>query len=139
MNRARVPLPIYFVLLTALLLIVGCTSCTRNERLGTIHTSVIAVNAAKDGFVAWDRLHQQAIADQAASKEEALSTLAAYHERRKPVVNTFEVAYQALAVAATQIDELSLKAALTSAATLIDDIRTLTAGKVDIKPQQGEK
>lgn len=103
-------------------------SCTKSKRSDTIRASLIAVNAVRDGFVAWDHAQQALLVDHAASKEEARAALNAYRDKRSDIVTGFEVAYRALAVAATQNDEVSLKAALAESAELINEVRILIGG-----------
>jgi len=127
--RSYPPLSVYFVLLPVLLcLFMGSVSCTKNKRADTLRQSVLAVNAARDGFSTWDRAHQQSIVDAATSREDGEAKLANYRDRRRPVVDGFEVAYRALAVAATQVDDPSLTAAIAKATELIDAVKQLTGG-----------
>lgn len=126
--RARMLVPslvLHAVVFAALL--VG-VSCNKNQRAKSIHATLVAVDAARDGFVAWDREHQQALVDKATSREEGVAALEQYRGRRQVVVDGFEVTYRALAVAATQTDEPSLKAALEQAAQLLLTITQLRGG-----------
>jgi hypothetical protein len=119
--RHRYPASIIVALFMAVLL----TACTKNERIETLHASLLTVNAARDGFVAWDLPHQTAIVEAATSHEQGAAALAAYQAKRKPVVDGFEVAYRAIALAATQTDDLSLQAALATAGDLIAAVKKL--------------
>lgn len=130
MIQPRPPLSAYFILLLALLLLfTASVSCTKNQRSETLRDSVVAVNAARDGFTAWDRVHQQEIVDKATSHENGESQLAAYRERRKVVADSFELAYRLLAIAATQNDDPSLKAALAASAEIVDAAKKLIGGQ----------
>lgn len=111
--------------LICMAMMISSISCTKNERIETLHASLIAVNSARDGFVAWDLPHQQAIVEAATSHEQGAAALAAYQAKRKPVVDGFEVAYRAIALAATQTDDLSLQAALATAGDLIAAVKRL--------------
>jgi outer membrane murein-binding lipoprotein Lpp len=104
------------------------SACTKSQRVDTLRSTVVSVNAARDGFIAWDREHQQSIVDHAASREDGAAALATYRTKREPIMITFEVAYRALAVAATQTDDLSLKSALSVSGDLIDAIKALMKG-----------
>jgi hypothetical protein len=104
-------------------------ACSQNQRVDTIHTTLIGVNSARDGFTAWDRQHQQALVTAAATREAAEQSIASYRDTRSHVVDGFEVTYRALAVAATQTDELSLTAALSTANDLIEKVRSMIGGK----------
>lgn len=130
MNSNRSPLTAYFLSLVCIALFSTSlmSACSKSQRADTLHASVVSVNAARDGFVAWDREHQQSIVDHATSHEDGVAALATYRSKRGPIMDTFEVAYRALAVAATQTDDPSLKAALAVSADLIDAITALTKG-----------
>lgn len=125
----RSPIPTFLLLFIGMLASGPLMACSKNQRVDTIHTTLLAVNSARDGFTAWDAQHQQALVAAATTREAAEQTVASYHDSRRPVVDGFEVAYRALAVAATQTDELSLSAALTTASELIDKVRSMIGGK----------
>lgn len=122
------PIAYFCLAIVCLLLFVSSVSCTQQDRANTLRASLTAVNTAKAGFIAWDRRHQMQIVDASKTREEAESALFAYRARRTPVVEGFEVAYRALAVAATQTDEPSLRGALATAADLVDAVRRLIGG-----------
>ena len=103
-------------------------ACNQSQRSDTLHTAVVSVNAARDGFVAWDREHQQTIVDQATTHDDGAKALSDYRFKRQPVMDTFEVAYRALALAATQTDDPSLKTALAVSGDLIDAVKKLMGG-----------
>jgi hypothetical protein len=127
----RFPRPSVFASLVCVALL-GCmmqSACTKSQRTDTLRTSLISLNAARDGFTSWDREHQQQIVDQSASRDEALKALETYRDRRKTVADGFEVAYRALALAATQTDDPSLNAALASSRDLVDAVKALIGGK----------
>lgn len=78
-------------------LIGGCGPSTRDKAMST---TLLAVNSARDGFIEWDRHHQNALADSATSIEDGMAKLEAYRAKREVVLSAFEVAYRALAVVA---------------------------------------
>lgn len=123
MIRSHAPVLLLFVSMFFMLL-VAVPACGPNKRAQSIQTTLIAVNAARDGFVAWDRQHQSNIVDTAAARQatrdEVVRELDAYHIKRAKVTASFEIAYRALAIAATQSDEASLRAALAKAGELRD-------------------
>lgn len=120
-------LSLFFLLFIGIVMAApACSSA--NKRTKTLQTTVTAVNAARDGFFAWDRQHLIAIVKNSSSRDDALVTERLYAERKKLVIDSFEVAYRALAVAATQADDLSFRAAMASAAELLDAIKKLTGG-----------
>jgi hypothetical protein len=79
--------------------------CGANQRQKALTTALVGVNAAREGFLAWDEKHQQNIALLAKSYEEGRELLANYRENREMVVNGFELAYQGLAAAALVDDD----------------------------------
>jgi hypothetical protein len=105
------------------------TACSGNKRQDTLRATVIGVNAARDGFTNWDAAHQKTIVEKATSREEGEAQLVAYREKRAPIVATFEVVYRAIALAATQTDDPSLRSAVAAGAALLEAIQTLTGGK----------
>lgn len=128
MIRAQAPALWLFVSIF-LILMVAVPSCSgTTQRTKTLQTTLVAVNAARDGFVAWDRQHQHELVEKATSKDDALLAIDAYHKKREPITSSFEVVYRAVAVAATQTDEVSLKAALAKAGELYDALKKLTGG-----------
>ncbi len=127
----NLPRPSVFASLVCVALL-GCmlqSACTKNQRVDTLRTSLISLNAARDGFTSWDRDHQQQIVNQATNRDDAVKALESYRDRRKPVAESFEVAYRALALAATQTDDPSLTAALESSRQLVDAVKALIGGK----------
>ena len=107
---------------------VGMTACGANKRQDTLRSTLVGLRAARDGFTAWDLSHQKSIVEAATSREEAESKVAAYRERRTSILSSFEAAYLALALAATQSDDPSLKSALVMSAELLDVLRALMVG-----------
>lgn len=126
--RAHTHALIAYLCVVATCLAVVPTACTKNDRMTTIQTALIAVNAARDGFHTWDRHHRSEIIQSSATREEAVAKLEAYGKERETITDLREAAYQVLAVAATQTDEPSLKAALAKAAELVTAIKKLTGG-----------
>ena len=111
-----------------LLVVLALAACGASARQKTIQGALVGVNAARDGFITWDSQHQLSIVEKATSREEAELALKDYRTRREVVKEAFEVAYRALAVAATQTDELSLHAALAASDKLVDAVKKLTGG-----------
>ncbi len=127
MRRHLPALCLYLVVFAACLTVTQGLGCGSNSRTTAIQTSLVAVNAARDGFVAYDRQHQIDIADAATSKEEAKAQLQAYRKDRELLLHSFEVVYRALAIAATQNDAPSLTDAVRQATALAESIKKLTA------------
>jgi|SRR5262245_11266851 len=117
------------VRISLVMVLLAMASCTRGQRVDTIHTTLVAVTSARDGFTAWDRQHQLALVSAASTREEAEASVSSYHASRAIVIDGFEFAYRALAVAATQTDELSLRAAVGAADDLIAKVRAMMGGR----------
>lgn len=95
------------------LLLVLLVACGASARERTIRTALVAVNEARDAFVIVDRDIQLGIVKVATSKEDGAAKLADYRKSRENLVAAFEVAYRAIAIAATIDDGTrSLAAAL---------------------------
>jgi hypothetical protein len=92
-------------LLSILALCIVLVGCGATQRQKTITATLAAVDAARDGFVEYDRLHQQGIVNDADSADAARSKLDAYRRKREPLVQAFTTAYRALAIAAALDDD----------------------------------
>jgi hypothetical protein len=114
----------YLLFLVMLCLGASVTSaCTADQRRDTLRASLTGVNAARDGFVAWDASHQQQLVAEATTLGAGEEALKSYRASREKVRDGFVLAYQALAVAATQTDDPSLQAALARAGDLIAAVK----------------
>lgn len=118
----RRPRAAALVLLVALL--AACGTGTRDKAL---RGALTAVDAAAEGFVAFDDAEQQAIVARATTREQAQAELAAYRERRRPVIAALAAAYQAIAVAALRRGT-PLPVAAAAVTALIESIATLKNG-----------
>jgi hypothetical protein len=99
-----------------------------------LQTSLTALNAARDGFVAWDKQHQEKIVENATSLEQGKAALATYRAKRAPVEQGFVVAYSALAAAALEKSaEMILEAAL-AAKEVYKLVKLLTNDEVKTPP-----
>lgn len=146
LRMTRPPLPaivlLFFVCMG--LTFVSLPGCNQNQRADTLHGALVTVVAVHDGYASWDLDQQKAIAkDVVASsttraEAEAKGTAArtAYLAKRSTYDKWFEVAFQAIATAATQTDDLSLSKAIDQLKILVDDIQKLTGKSFAI---QGSK
>ena len=127
MNRPQ-PAPLRYLLTLGLCLalIAPLIACGGGQRQKALRATLVGLNAARDGFATWDMGHQKAIVEQATTREEAELKLATYRGERATLVDVLELAYRALAAAATQSDEPSAKAALAAAGAALGAIRQLT-------------
>jgi hypothetical protein len=102
----------------------GCGGPSKRAR--TLQTVLVSVNAARDGFDEYDRQQQQHVLEASPTREEYAAEIEAYKKARAPVLQAFEVAYRALAIAALQRDEVSLKQALDQVSDLLGAVNKLT-------------
>ncbi len=117
------------VALLAILVAVQSTACTKAQRRDTLKATFASVNAARDGFHTWSLNHQKALVTASTTREEAEARVAAYREQqRAPILDGFEVAYQAIALAGINDDDVSFKAALAQVSKLLAAIKALTGG-----------
>ena len=117
-------LPLLFVLATA------CSS--PDSRQKALKTSLTALNAARDGFVSWDKAHQQQIVADAETYEAGKKALEAYRHKRESIVYGFSAAYSALAAAALDNTITALVSAAQAAHDLYGLIKSLTGDGVDV-------
>lgn len=114
------------LILTLLLSLVACGASARES---TIRTTLIATNAARDGFVAYDAHRQTAIVDAATSLDQGKGALTEYRVKRQPVVEGLSATYRAIAIAAVlEDDPRTLASMLTLAAQVKTLIDTFTGG-----------
>lgn len=114
----------HVLLVVALLLAAGCGP-TATQR--ALNTSLAALNAASDGFLAWDEKHQQAIVDGPGTVEEKEAKIAEYRAKRDKVVQGFIVAYGALAAAAADQTVQKLLEAAKACQAAYDLIKSMMA------------
>ena len=124
--------PAVALLLASVCALFACTmvaACSAATRRDTIRDTFIALNGARDAFVAWDAGHQKVIVDQATTREQAEAQISAYRQTQAKTQEALTVAYQALTLAATQSDSPSLDTAIKISRDLISDITALIGGK----------
>lgn len=121
-------LALYVGVFLSCVMLAAVPACGEGQRQKTLHAAVISVNVARDGFLAFDKSYQIAIVDKATSREEGQAALDAYRAKREPVAKGFELAYKALALAATQTDDPSYRAALAAAEDIAKTVLELTGG-----------
>jgi nitrogen fixation/metabolism regulation signal transduction histidine kinase len=105
-------------------------ACGPNARQTALKTSLVSLNAARDGFVQWDKQKQTTIVEDAKTLDEGKAALKAYRAKRAPVVEGFTVAYSALALAALDDNMARLTEAITTASALYQLIKSLTGDAV---------
>lgn len=113
----------------ALLLNASCSNPEQTRRK-TVAGAFRGVNAARDGFVAWDLARQDQIIAAATSKDDGEAKLKSYREHRHTVELAFEVAYRGLALAALEPTIANLDKAITEVNQLYNLIQGLTGKKL---------
>lgn len=116
--------PTKAILLSILVLFAACGPTARETAL---RTTLVTVDAARDGFEAWDQEHQGKLIATAQTGDEARASVASYREKRLVVINGFDLAYKAIAHAAVLLDDASIANALAAAADLKTAIEALGA------------
>jgi hypothetical protein len=103
----------------ALITIVALVAaCGPSARESTIKTTLTGVNVARAAFIAWDDEMQDRIVEQATSLEEGKAKLELHRKKRAELLGAFEASYYAMALAATNPNDLSVADVLATAAVL---------------------
>jgi hypothetical protein len=110
-----------YLLISAIILCSGCPN-------KSLQVGLASLNAARDGFVAYDAKHQSDIVDAAKSLEEGKASLAEYRTKREPLIQAFAVAYSALAAAALDDTEARLAEAGKTAIEVYRLVKELMGG-----------
>jgi len=125
----RSPIGAYFTaILCAFLFVISTMSaCDKGQRQDTLHTSLVAVNVARDRFITWDLDHQRAIVAASSSREEAQQKIGEYRALQSEITGWFVTVYRALAIAANANDDPSFRTAVQAATNLVDSVKRITA------------
>lgn len=108
-----------------LLLVVVLAACGASSRQKAIATTLVAVNAASDSFVAYDQDHRSHIVADAKSHEQGKAALDDWDGTVAKVQVALTAAYRAIATAATLDDDHSLAGMLSAALILKTELTTL--------------
>lgn len=111
--------------------LVAGSGCTKNTRTDTIHAALVSLDAARDGYLAYDASAQARIVASAASGSAARQELADYRaERDNPVGpgGLLLTAYRALAAAGAANDAGSLEGAQTAVVQLLATLKPYLTG-----------
>lgn len=114
----------------ALIALLALAACGPTAQQVVLKSALTGLNATRDGFVAWDAARQQQIVAGAADLADGTNKLRAYRQARERVVLAFEIGYKLVAVAALDLTETNLGAALHAAGEIYDSVRKLTGGAV---------
>lgn len=121
------PLALFFGAFMIVIVTAASSACNHDQRTTTLHTALIAVDAAEIHFTAWDLQHQQEIVAGSATRDEAHARVAAYREARDALIKEFLETYQAIATAAAGKSDAELEAAIKASHALVDHIDHLTS------------
>ena len=123
---------------TVLFWVAACGANFTDKAHKTLATSLIATNAARDGFVEWDHMHQLKIVEAAQTRMEAETALATYRAKRKMVLQSFLGAYTtiAAALAILPLIERGTKGDGELTPLLLDAVRAVIAVKAALKEIQ---
>lgn len=112
--------------LLLVLCLVGCSS-----RAEALHTSLVALDAAQSGFLAYDAAHQAQLVDAGSDGASVRASLAAYRAARDKATGPtglLTTAWRALAVAEDLNDAPSLQTAEAAVAQVVAIVKTFTGG-----------
>lgn len=101
------------------------TACANHQT--ELRATLTTLNAARDGFAAWDDQHQGLIVTQATTLEDGKAALASYRSKREPVIAAFDLAYKTLATAALAPDTANLGELAADVLSLKDAVVALGA------------
>lgn len=107
--------------ITTLLLALVLLACGASARQHTISAALVAADASRDAFVAFDAAHQQQLVATAASLDDGRQRLEAYRKQRDPIVQGFAMAYRAIATAAILTDDPTSIPNMIRAASMLRD------------------
>lgn len=134
-ERARPPLPPSWIFALFLAFIVLLNNgCGASQRQSALAKTLLAVDTARVGFIAWDDAHQQDLVAKAPSYAEGAAALEAYRKQRAPVLLAFELAYQAIARAALEEGDTTFDLATKKLYQLLALIRGLAVASLTPDP-----
>lgn len=122
-------------LLVVLVVVTACSGSIKQRADTALSTALLATNAARDQFLAWDKAHQLELIAAAQTRAQGEAALAAYRAKREPVLHAFTVAYAAIGAAAALVPlverglrkDTELTGLIAEAATAIAAIREAVA------------
>lgn len=123
----------FLIVLSAL---VGCGASAKQK---TLRVAMSTLDGVVTGLETYDRQHQIDLIDQAKSLSDGKTKLLAYRSRRATILEVIIKAYQAVALAATNLSDLNLTSALELVQKVAVQAKEFTETKVedpklDLKP-----
>jgi len=128
--------PVVVPLIIAGILLLTCSGCggaaTAADRANrSIAATLEAVNAAHEGFVEWDKAHQDEVLAASGSQEEYDAKIAAYRVDRGQVTQAFVAVYSTIAAAAGIVPLVG--AGKATVADLLAALEGVADATVDVK------
>ena len=117
---------VWITLMFSVPVVAGCAASQRGD---TIKAALVTVDGARDGFLAYDRAHEQQLVAESTSPEDAHAKLAAYQAKRAQVDPLFGAAYRGIAAAQILNDDTSLTGMQAAIAQLFAALKPLLGGK----------
>ncbi len=109
-----------------LVLFINVAGCGPNAKQAALKDTLITLNSAQDGFIAWDNDKQTEIVNSAESFDDGNAKLNEYHKKRESVLIGFTIAYEALATATMNLNEANFLSALAKAEEIFKLVEKLT-------------
>lgn len=128
MHRHLPVLALYLGVFFVCLGLVALPGCGSSQRQKTLHASVLAINAARDGFHVYDRQHESDLIKNATTREQITVSIEAYRMHADAVYAALEIAYEAIDAASTTNDDPSYQKAMKATAAALDAVKTITGG-----------
>lgn len=111
------------------LTVVSVSGCAASQRETTIKTALVTVDSARDGFLAYDRAHEQQLVAEAVNADDARARLAVYQAKRAKVDPLFAIAYRSMAAAQLLNDDPSITSMQAAIVSLLDALKPFLGGK----------
>lgn len=116
------------LLLACVVAIAATYGCAASARETAIKSSLVSVDAARDGFLAYDRIHELDLVAKSTSADDAKAQLAAYQAKRARLDALFVAAYHGMAAAELLSTDQSLASMQAAVAQVIEGVKALTTG-----------
>jgi hypothetical protein len=97
--------------------------CGSSAKMKVLRTTLVTVDAAREGMETFDRAYQVKTIDEAKSREDALAKIQDYRAKRAVIIEAFTIAYKTLAAAAMDPTEVNYLEALKRAQDLYKEVK----------------
>ena len=113
------------------LCVLQAAACGANAKQQTLKTSLVSVNAVRDGFLAWDSIHQRTIVEDVTTRADGEARLKEYRQKRSKLEIAFSITYKLLATAALDVKQENILLALGAVFDLYKHVRALLGPEAD--------